>query len=209
MEPWYESMKRHKLEGVVFHDELSSKFVCKYSTDRIQFRRAEIEAYPNYSLNDVRFWVYLAYITDCTESYLTKLFLTDLCDVEIKKNPFPFTTDKSSLYIGNEPGMTIGSNPWMMRKISKSYGAIDKFKPYLKNDLLNCGIVGAHRGTVMRFLRAMTAELQETDRFENANMAAANYVAYTVFKNKIVTGFPLVSRYKRYEDRNDVYFVHK
>lgn len=44
----------------------------------------------------------------------------------------------------------------------------------------------------------------------NVNMAALNYIVYNSFQNKIITGAPVHSLYKRLEvKRRDVWFVHK
>jgi hypothetical protein len=41
------------------------------------------------------------------------------------------------------------------------------------------------------------------------DMAIFNYVMYKYFANEFYAGWPVNSAFKKYEDRNDVWFIHK
>ena len=52
--------------------------------------------------------------------------------------------------------------------------------------------------------------LDEKQRRDNLNMIVFNYVVYNNYKQKVNTGEPLHSVYKKFENnRKDVYFIHK
>ena len=50
----------------------------------------------------------------------------------------------------------------------------------------------------------------EEQKRENLNMIVFNYVVYKVFNEKVISGFPLNSDFKKYQNkRKDIYFIHK
>ena len=65
IEPWWRSLQRLPLLGVVFHNNLSEAFVRNHSTPRIRFERVDAAAHyaRGLSLNDLRFFVYVGFGT--------------------------------------------------------------------------------------------------------------------------------------------------
>ena len=50
----------------------------------------------------------------------------------------------------------------------------------------------------------------EAQKHENLNMIVFNYVVYNVFNQNVISGFPLNSDYKKYQNkRKDICFIHK
>ena len=83
MRPLYESCKKLKLHLIIFHDNLSKKFIDKYSTDRIIFRQVNLTS--KISINDERFIIYYEYLLKHPYEYV---FSSDISDVFILKDPF-------------------------------------------------------------------------------------------------------------------------
>ena len=81
IKPWYESVDKLKLNGFVFHDNLSDEFVEQYTTDKIKFIRVEDSQYSNL---DYRWICYEKFLEDNFYDYV---FLTDCSDVSIVKDP--------------------------------------------------------------------------------------------------------------------------
>jgi hypothetical protein len=65
----------------------------------------------------------------------------------------------------------------------------------------------------VEFLEHMVETLESLDSERsgmNLNMAVFNYVVHQHFKRRAVTGAPVHSVFKNYEnDRRDVWFIHK
>lgn len=201
---YYNSVKKLNLNCLIFHDNLSDDFIKKYSTDKINFHIIKLDNYRNKSLNDIRFLAYYDYLLKHPE--INKVFMTDVNDVVINMNPFNIIND-DSIYIGLDRDRKI-SHYFFKQIIMKSYGSYDKFKKIFEKKILNAGILGGKYNIVIKFLKLMKNEFDMTIKENNANMAVLNYVALTYF-DKIITGYPLCSKFYEYEKRKDVYFTHK
>lgn len=201
---WAESIKSHKINGIIFHDNLSNNFIYKHENDNIKFKRCD----KNYiwSTNDFRFFVYRDYVNTNTD--LQKIFMTDISDVVIKQNPFSnIKSDK--IYAGYD---NMGMIRWS--KI-KGFGLVPEYSSFWKTlenkKVINAGVVGGYREIVLSFLNKMKEQFEKINRpKENNNMAVFNYVMHKYFKNDLIVGSPVTSNFKRYENsRKDVWFIHK
>lgn len=200
------------LHGTVFHDGMSDRFINRYTTDRIDFEYVDPSEFE-YSVNDYRFFRYLDYIESRPE--LQAVFMTDGNDVRIVNNPF-VDLRPDRIYVGSEMEV-IDGNQWMHRRLwLLQKGGVDarlKLSKLRKNWIYSAGILGGHRDICLDFLRDLVGILASVDddhRGLNLNMAAYNYVVYNLYRKRHITGAPLHSRYKRYEeDRDDVWFIHK
>ena len=98
IKPWYNSIKKLGLNGIIFHDGLSKKFIRKYETNNIKF--VYKKTHKIFSLNDYRYFIYLDYINNHPE--IENIFMTDGNDVTVVNNPFKFINNKN-IYVGTEP----------------------------------------------------------------------------------------------------------
>ena len=212
IEPWYFSMVRLGLYGVVFHDGLSEEFVRRYQTDRISFEYVPPAAFQG-SLNDYRFFIYRQYLMERPQ--LRNVFMTDGNDLFIVQNPFrELRTDR--IYVGSEVG-DVRKSRWMMRRfqlLNRGGRRFDfKLSRWRTNPIYSAGILGGSYEMCMEFLNDMTGKFESLDpeqRKLNLNMAVFNHTVYERFRHRRVTGVPIHSLYKRYEsDRQDVWFIHK
>lgn len=207
IKPWYNSIKKLGLNGVVFHDGMSDDFIKKYQTEKIKFVYVDSNSYE-YSLNDLRYFVYLDYIKK--NKNIKNIFMTDGNDVTVVKNPF---NKFNKLCVGNEP-VKISNSSWMKKKIKRfNHSNTKKFTFNESNQIYNAGILGGRRDYVVKFLENMVSifkNFDEDQKRENLNMIVFNYVVYNKFNENVVSGFPLNSDYKKYQnDRKDVCFIHK
>ena len=85
IKPWYNSIKKLGLNGVIFHDGMDETFIKKYQNDKIKFVYVDSNSYE-FSLNDLRYFVYLDYIKK--HKNIENIFMTDGNDVIVVKNPF-------------------------------------------------------------------------------------------------------------------------
>jgi len=83
IKPLYESSKKHNLHLIIFHDNLSSKFIEQYTTNKIIFRKTKLIS--NLFFNDERFIIYYEYLA---KHNYKNILSSDISDVHINKNPF-------------------------------------------------------------------------------------------------------------------------
>lgn len=210
--PWYESVAALGLEGVIFHDGMSDCFVERYETDRIRFEMVPPESF-RYSLNDYRFFIYLDYLRRHPD--IGYVFMTDGNDVKVVTNPFPqLRSDR--LYVGSEPG-DARTNRWMQRRITLLNRGSQEFafrmSRWRTNPIFNAGILGGPYHLCVEFLDEMVRKFESLDPHQqelNLNMAVFNHTVYQRFRRRLVTGEPLHSVYKEFQqNRDDVWFIHK
>lgn len=84
MRPLYESCKKLKLHLIIFHDNLSKKFVDRFKTDKIIFRKVSLSN-SKLSINDERFIIYYEYLS---KNPYEVVFSSDIGDVYLKSSPF-------------------------------------------------------------------------------------------------------------------------
>jgi len=209
IKPWYNSVKNLNLNGIIFHDGLSDEFIKKYETSYIKFVYVNSKDY-NYSLNDLRFFVYLEHIHKNPD--IQNIFMTDGNDVTVVKNPFKLNLNK--LYVGNETGITVNyilkhkKVGGMYKKISEQ--ELSRLQKFSTSPLLNAGIVGGNRNNIIKLLTIMTDYFKKDSCLKcNMNMGVLNQSVYNNFSNYF-TGEPLHSAFFGFQNnRKDVYFIHK
>ena len=218
--PWYDSMKRLGLHGIIFYDRLSEGFVKRYQTDRIIFKRC---VYGGYSLNDERFFMYYLYLS---ANPYRRVFMTDVSDIVIKKDPFVLVTDPERLCVGDEAGMLV-DNSWCQRQSTLLFNSLAKryrtdfSTHFMQMPCYNAGVIGGEYKMVMFLLANMISIFNQVDNNLNNDMMVLHLVIFlTMFYDytgrggdrvttHIMAGYPLTSGFKKYEVDADVYFVHK
>lgn len=204
MSVWYHSLIRVGCHGVVFHDCLSSDFVAKWTVPEVQFQRYELKT-PR-SVNDERYLCYLEWLEAHPE--VQRVFLLDLFDVELFRDPFTLMDDdKYDLYAGGDPGKY--NDKRNRAKMVRAFG-----RPFFETEIkLHAGTCGAPRAAMLRLLKGMTGVFEElSDRavLDNLNMAVFNKCVYDLFnRERIMYGYPLNSRFKKYESSGDFAIRHK
>ena len=217
MQGWYDSIRNLGLRGLIFHDGLSPGFVARWTTAEIGFQAIDPATF-RYPLNDQRFLVYQKYLRAHPE--IERVFLTDLSDVRVARNPFP-EVEADKLYVGSQPGSLrpregdgckyVGER---LQAAGEPYGRwLDELSSRRGDPIpvLNAGILGGFRETVLGALDAIVQNIVSIDRpEENLNIGIFNYVHFECFESILVTGEPVHSVFGGYEnDRSDVWFIHK
>jgi hypothetical protein len=201
--PLIHSVIEHGIDIKIFHNCFDNLPIL----DRCEW--IEVEADQRYTPNILRYVKYLEYLPNHPE--YTKIFFVDSTDVEMLKNPFD-QLKQGVLYVGDER-MKVG-NDWMQRtqgqylKIPDYKTIIDKYKG---EPLLNCGIIGGDRETVLRFLGQLTQTHEQYSRnlSSSSDMSVFNYTILKHFKDIIEHGPHVNTRFKQYE-RNDIsWWKHK
>lgn len=135
---------------------------------------------------------------------IENVFCVDATDVVMVNNPFEYFNDK--LYIGDEDQF-LGTE-WMINNHTELF-LRDFLIANRKKRLLNGGLIGAKREILLSFLKSFIEYTNQYSNLGNTDMGLINYIAYTKFKGKVSNGQPINSQFKKYEDRDDVWFRHK
>ncbi len=213
---WAESVRVLGLSGVIFHNNFSKSTVQKYQNECIEF--VEIEHDRQFNPNVYRYLVYQDYLNKYNKG-IKSLFVTDVSDVVVVKNPFEdalFKNDTNILFCGDEP--KILDNDWMKNHSEYLRNQIADYADYeeqFKNEtLLNCGIIGGS----IHVMQELIEKLSQTHRHYNSNnqtaytgdMGAFNYIARTQFNDRLHHGLPCNTVFKEYQtERQDCWFRHK
>lgn len=201
--PWLESVNRLKLNGIIFYDSLSDNFINKLSSDYVTFIPYQIKT--NWSLNDERFLCWFEFLKENIK--YKQIITTDLFDVKINKDPFKLVNDKKyKLYLGCNSNRKISNNMYICKKMKKIYKEV-----YHKDKTsVNAGVIGGNRKYIIQLFDRMINEFQKQNLKMNMNMAVYNKCVYDLYKvNEIFIGYPLTSRFKRYEENGSYYIKHK
>src|SRR5690606_33114635 len=189
-----DSLARHNL--VVLRDE----DIPGLTVDSYKIRNNKLEAY-------FQRWVSLYHwLRDHPEARY--VWAVDGFDVEMLNNPFPHMKP-GLLYVGHEPKIT--GIEWMY-KVHPNRWLHEFLKDHSSETLLNAGVCGGDRATMLTFAHLMTRYIMdvESGRSHNKNieglgqgdMALFNYVARKHFSDRLVYG-PQVATVFKAEERTD------
>lgn len=131
------------------------------------------------------------------------VFCVDATDVEFLRNPFPHL-DYDKLYLGDEQGQRI-NNFWLTKHHS---GFSDMYKGIPNNPLLNAGVCGGSQRMLQLFINTLCDEYPKRE-IGLTDMALFNYVAYRYFKNIILHGEQLTTKFKAFRDNGKAWIRHK
>jgi len=201
---WYDSLIAVGCHAVIFHDELSQPFVDQWSHPQVKFQHYALQT--ERSLNDERYYCYLNYLEEHPE--IERVYMVDLFDIEFFKNPFDLFDDSAfDIYCGGDEGEF--NNKRNMEKMLNAYGEAH----YEGNIKLNAGVCGGNRAPVVDLLEHMLNDfdtLTASGNTANLNMAVFNKCVYDLFAtDRVLYGYPLNSRFKKYERSGNFALRHK
>ena len=162
-------------------------------------------------------WVqYLHWLRDHPE--VGFVWCVDATDVTVTRDPFP-EMEPGILYMGYEP--TTLRDPWMLQHHPDTT-LQDFMKANANATLLNMGVVGGDRATVMEFAQRVVKFFfddhidfiygWETKRcFDSVSgdMAVGNFVARKRFADRLSTGPHVVNVFKSGKPSPTAWFAHK
>jgi hypothetical protein len=213
---WAESVAILELQGIIFHNNFSEKTCKKYSNEHISFQKVVFN--PQFNPNVFRYFVYQSFLKEHFNT-IESLFVTDVSDVVVLKNPFPeplFVKNPKSLFCGDEP--KILNNEWMIDHAAHLRKGISDYSEYEEKyqnaTLLNCGIIGGHIKVMHEFFDKLCHIHQEYNTHNTTaytgDMGAFNYLTRTQFNDRLLHGAPINTTFKAYEvERTDCWFRHK
>ncbi len=203
MRPWWNSVNRIGLRGVVLHDGLPERFLEKAATPHVRFVRMDLGPWPILLERYRMVRDYLRTIDD------ELVFSTDICDVAFRRDPFDLVRadpGRHRLFIGSQP-QTIGQSRFMRDEMISLYGGV----PYTERRIVNTGILGSLREEVLEFLDRLLSHISEIKpRFPRTEMGIVNKVVYDHYRpEELMTGFPLHSEFGAWELNTSAAIIHK
>jgi hypothetical protein len=189
VQTWIESVHVCRLRGIIFHDDLSEAFIARWEDEAVRFERVEWGTAG--SALEERFRIYRDWLQG---REVERVMTTDLSDAEYLKNPFRLINDPNRIYIGSE--LNHIGNTCIAEWSRRAYGSV----LYPDRVLLNPGILGGHRATLIGFLNRLLQELEQVLRrtAPPVDMAVLNRLIYRE-RIPFVTGQPLHTIFRRNE----------
>jgi len=185
---WIGSVEKFGLNAVIFHDELSSEF-CEDWAGAVRFKQVMWSA--PWSATEERFQIYMDWII---QNECDLVLTTDISDVEFYLDPFPLMDDPDKIYIGVETWKA-STNNCVGRWMKAAFGEVtdtDKM-------ILNPGILGGHRETLIGFLGRLIDEM----RLGRPGSVGLDLVAFNrlIYRDHVpfVAGPPLHTKFMSYE----------
>lgn len=213
---WVDSLVITSVHGVIFHNNFTDATCKKFENDYVSFVKVEYD--ERYNPNIYRYFVYNLFLKQNIH-LLKNIFVTDVTDVVLVKNPFIddfFVGNPEIIFCGDEPKKL--NNDWMHSHSTNLRNKISDFSDYenrfKEETLLNCGIIGGKAALIFNFIKNLCRihELanQENHTAYTGDMGAFNYLARTKFNTQLKFGAPINTIFKMYEiDRTDCWFRHK
>lgn len=205
--PWVKSLTKLGLKGIIFHDNLSERFINKFKNYNVDFIRYKLKT--NLSLNDERFICWYEYILK--NKWIENLFTTDLFDVTFYKNPFDLISNDYDVYADALSNRMVCDSPmWrepMMFIYKKLYHA--------EKPLVNAGVIGGKRDNILKLFKSMIDDFETYNTFEKAilfhegDIPVFNKNLWDLFEEKRLMLTGVVSEFKEYEKEGNFAIIHK
>jgi hypothetical protein len=228
IKPWYDSIKRQNINGIIIHDGIDETFIKKYQTEKIQFRKFTA---GKYAVFDERWILYFMFIS---QTNIKRTFCTDISDVFITANPFITCNKEDVLYIGRDNANKIRHSGWILSEIDRFEKNSGYRIPasFVFQQLYNVGVVGGSRIILLFFLSKVIDMILLTESEPYKEMTVLNLVIHKYFFPKLkyfqnepiftdprndsesshlhlVSGYPFNSEFKKYENDSKALFIHK
>jgi hypothetical protein len=207
IESWYNSITGLKLNGMILHDGLSEKFINNYP----EVKFIKVPPCGKFQLYDYIWLIYKKFIKN-----YDNVFFTDLWDVTVIKDPFkePEYNDHT-IFCGDVNGGVMRGDYFIGGALrNEKLMSLPDFEEIITSDklLLNNGTVGGSYKMMSKFINTlcdMILKMADREQDITCDMSIFNYVMYKYFPTEFYAGFPVCSSFKKYEDRNDIWFKHK
>ena len=203
---WAESIYANELKGLIFtnhRNKTAEDWLRQYGVEivHVDVNAPIVQDNLEQTTVDMKFFVASAWVNAHKELY-EYIVITDLHDVEVLDNPFPFfagydeAMGEPQLYIGSE---VTGSVSWMRNYWWNCYQE-EVPKKYLARSFYNPGLMGGKSKVLSEFLGIMTMRLKEALRIvptQSCDMQAT-WMALDQFQGRTFTGYPFHTVYKNY-----------
>ncbi|MCW3127528.1 MAG: hypothetical protein JWO03_3186 [Bacteroidetes bacterium] len=226
--PWYKSIEKIGVTGIIVHDGLDEDFIAKHQTDGILFRKYRPGLYSIFEERWFAFYLFLS------QTNIKHAFISDINDVYITKNPFEILTNDLALYVGKDNANKIKNSEWMLAELAefeKDSGIKAPFL-YRYQHAYNAGVMGGSRVILLFLMSRVICYILLTKTSSHKDMTLLNLCIHEHFFPRIgqdlfnprlttkeddiraaheylVTGYPFNSDFQKQQLNSDAYFIHK
>ena len=226
--PWYRSIEKTGVRGIIIHDGIDENFISRYQTDKILFRKY---LPGQYSIFEERWFAYYMFLAGTN---IRKAFFTDINDVYITKDPFPLIENDLALYIGKDNANKIKDSGWLLTELKEVESDANIKAPFLYTYqyAYNAGVVGGSRNVLLFLMSKAINYIILTRTNTHKDMTILNLCIHQhffpridpdLFRSKLhtpeddkraahkylITGYPFNSDFKKNQMTSDAYFIHK
>jgi hypothetical protein len=202
---WYKSVLKSGLNAVILIDEPNEDAIRKFTTSKIKFVVVETKGVNQL---DYRWELYYNYLLENTQ--IDAFFTMDISDSTILKDPFGFINE-CSIYIGDE--LSTLSNSWIERRVNliNNVACTEMYSKIKDKQLLNCGLLGGYRETLLPLLYDVRQKLNEYNcKTDTIDMVVFNELLYSKYYSKVCHGMPVNTKFWKWEFGNEFcWFQHK
>ena len=225
IKPWYNSVNLLKIYAIVFYDDLTSNFIEKYETEYIKFRKCTL---GNYSVYEERWIIYGTFISKIN---VKTVFVSDINDVVVLRNPSELNNIDSKIFIGKDSSNKIKDSAWLWTEYEQFLidSKLKKVKLYKFQHAFNCGLFGGEIKYFKLFLFYFLELLSKSKTENHKDMTIFNLVIFFYLPTKLkfsslpfgvskydsnlnkflYSGFPFNSEFKKYQYDSKSIFAHK
>lgn len=229
VQPWYESIDRLGLDGIIIHDGIDEQFIKQHQTEKIKF----IKYTPGkYSIFEERWIAY--YLLLINNPKIQTAFFTDGNDVTVNFNPFVRHNSKNIIYVGRDQANRVGDSQWVIDEMDAFIMESEyNVSPLIRyQSLFNAGLLGGSRNVLISVISKINSLTFKTNSDKHKDMSLLNIALYEIFKPKlnvkyyqnkftnpendfaknlrgIESGYPFNSKFKGYERQSKATFTHK
>lgn len=136
---------------------------------------------------------------------VSRVWCVDAGDVVMLREPWAAML-AGRLYVGSEPSALTG-NPWMLANHPAPF--LQAFIASQPGPLLNAGLLGGDRATVLEFLLGMVELIDTHGDTLGLDMGPFNWLAYNRFAERTVTGEQVHTEFKAERDNGKAWWKHK
>lgn len=229
IKPWYNSVNKLALNGIIVHDGLDTKFIEQYQTENIKFLRYTP---GQYSIFEERWMAYFLLLKSNPE--IQNAFFTDGNDVTVNYDPFKRHLTTRTLFVGRDQINRVGDSKWVIDEMNAFIEESGyKVSPSIVyQPLFNAGLVGGQRKVLISLLSKIVELTLQAQSDKHKDMSLLNIAIHEIFKPKldlkyyqekltnpdddfayclkgIVTGALFNSPFKLFEENSKSTFSHK
>ena len=193
LENWFKNIYKMNLHMVVFHDDLSDKFVSTFKQNYPKADFDKIKDFKDFRPNDRRYLAYYDYILAHPE--INRIVMTDMRDVIIQNNPFEVLDVLGDIpYVGlDRPFFDTARSSSVAgvfkRCFEKGVIPLDYHKEIDMLGFLNSGVTAGTRHVTLAILTRFLSYFKISTK-DNCNMALVGYIYHKYYFDVLATGWP-------------------
>src|SRR5690606_8198834 len=124
------------------------------------------------------------------------VWFVDIGDAKMLREPWG-SMDTNTLYVG-DTDPTLLNHPWVLKHHPAPF--LQDFVKSTDLPLLGPGTIGGGRAVMLEFHVAMLTLIAEHGAALGWDVGPANWIAYNLFKDRVITGPQVVNEFKSYTD---------